>query len=120
MSHSGRRPPHDRNLDNTGLGWFPRWLGITAPLGATTQTNHWGPTRRGSGAVPGNLFTEQYPSEPLATYTPEEAHLICPMCGVPEIHWRQHQNGALHQTGLAVAASHCRSSPQASASPTAI
>ncbi|KAH6935211.1 hypothetical protein HPB50_004780 [Hyalomma asiaticum] len=43
----------------------------------------------------GNLLTERYPTEPLATYTPEEARLLCPTCGVPEIHRRQHQNGAL-------------------------
>ncbi|KAH6930026.1 hypothetical protein HPB50_008097 [Hyalomma asiaticum] len=68
----------------------------------------------------GRLLTEQYPSEPMATYTPEEARLLCPTCGVPEIHRRQHQNGALHQTRLAAAASHWRSSLQVSASPTAI
>ncbi|KAH6929293.1 hypothetical protein HPB50_025952 [Hyalomma asiaticum] len=51
-SHSGRRPPHDCKLDNPGLGWFPRRLGIAAPLGATTQTSHWVPTSRRSGAIP--------------------------------------------------------------------
>ncbi|KAH6932347.1 hypothetical protein HPB50_004876 [Hyalomma asiaticum] len=55
-SHSGRRPPHDCKLDNPGLGWFLRRLGIAAPLGATTQTIHWGPTSRGSGAVPLKSF----------------------------------------------------------------
>ncbi|KAH6942941.1 hypothetical protein HPB50_012399 [Hyalomma asiaticum] len=35
------------------------------------------------------------------TYTPEEARFLCPTCGVPEMHWRQYQNEALHQTRLA-------------------
>ncbi|KAH6919450.1 hypothetical protein HPB50_029562 [Hyalomma asiaticum] len=68
----------------------------------------------------GNLLTERYPSEPLATYTPEEARLLCPTCGVPEIHRRQHQNGALHRTRLAAASSPCRSSLPAAPSPTTL
>ncbi|KAH6929248.1 hypothetical protein HPB50_025215 [Hyalomma asiaticum] len=68
----------------------------------------------------GNLLTERYPSEPLATYTSEEARLLCPTCGVPEIHRRQHQNGALHRTRLAAASSPCRSSLPAAASPTTL
>lgn len=36
----------------------------------------------------GYILTERNPSEPLATYTPEEARLVCPTCGVPKIHRR--------------------------------
>ncbi|KAH6940797.1 hypothetical protein HPB50_006872 [Hyalomma asiaticum] len=68
----------------------------------------------------GNLITERYPSEPLDTYTPEEARLLCPTCEVPEIHRRQHQNGALHQIRLAAASSPCRPNLPAAASPTTL
>ncbi|KAH6932210.1 hypothetical protein HPB50_003704 [Hyalomma asiaticum] len=33
-----------------------------------------------------NLLTEGYPSEPTATYTPEQARLLGATCAVPEIH----------------------------------
>ncbi|KAH6945641.1 hypothetical protein HPB50_009361 [Hyalomma asiaticum] len=104
-------------LDSAGspVGWASRLPWELQPRPAIGD-----PPAAASESFRGNLLTERYPLEPLATYTPEEARLLGPTCGEPEIHRRQHQNGAVHQTRVAATASHCRSSLQASASRTAI
>ncbi|KAH6928270.1 hypothetical protein HPB50_013769 [Hyalomma asiaticum] len=64
----GRRPPHDCNLDNPGLGWFPRRLGIAAaPWELQPRPAIGDPPAAAPEPFRGNILTERYPSEPLAT-----------------------------------------------------
>ncbi|KAH7938793.1 hypothetical protein HPB52_000347 [Rhipicephalus sanguineus] len=50
------------------------------------------------------LLSDGYLTELPAAYTLVEAHRLCPLCGVPENHRRQHQNGALPMARVAAAA----------------
>lgn len=114
-SHSDRRPP--------GQYWtrlVPPLAGHHGSPRSYSPDQPWGPTSPGSGAVPGKPSSGAVPiGAPGLLHTsrgPPPLSHVWSTRSTPA----QHKNGALHQTHLAAAASHCRSSLQASASPTAI
>lgn len=49
----------------------------------------------------GNTLEDRHPQEPVAVYTEAERRLLCPVCGVPELHRPTHLAGALHQARVA-------------------
>ncbi|KAH7968950.1 hypothetical protein HPB52_013093 [Rhipicephalus sanguineus] len=48
----------------------------------------------------GLLLSDRHPIEPSQTYTAEETRILCPLCRVPEISRRAHQDGSLHRSRL--------------------
>lgn len=54
----------------------------------------------------GNTLEVRHPVEPPAIYNDAERRLLCPLCGVPEIHRATHLAGALHQSRLAAEWAH--------------
>ncbi|KAH6946718.1 hypothetical protein HPB50_014758 [Hyalomma asiaticum] len=93
MSHSGRRPPHDRNLDNTGLGWLLRWLGITAPLGAQPRPTIGDPP----GAAP-ESFRETFSRRSTRRSPWPLTHLKRPASSAPCVEYPKY-TGANTKTG---------------------
>ncbi|KAG0429291.1 hypothetical protein HPB47_023785 [Ixodes persulcatus] len=49
----------------------------------------------------GNTLEDRHPEEPVAVYNEGERRLLCPVCGVPEIHRPTHLAGALHPARVA-------------------
>ncbi|XP_040070266.1 uncharacterized protein LOC120843102 [Ixodes scapularis] len=49
----------------------------------------------------GNTLEDRHPHEPAAVYNEAERRLLCPVCGVPELHRPTHLAGALHQARVA-------------------
>ncbi|XP_042149390.1 uncharacterized protein LOC121837699 [Ixodes scapularis] len=49
----------------------------------------------------GNTLEDRHPHEPAAVYNEAERRLLCPVCGVPELHRLTHLAGALHQARVA-------------------
>ncbi|XP_040061255.1 uncharacterized protein LOC115328039 isoform X2 [Ixodes scapularis] len=49
----------------------------------------------------GNTLEDRHPHEPAAVYNKAECRLLCPVCGVPELHRPTHLAGALHQARVA-------------------
>lgn len=84
------------NLDYS-RGRQTRFLGLPYALA--------GPGSPECGAAPadipepfrGNTIADRHTTEPAPVYTPGERRLLCPVCGVPEIHRLTHSRGALHQ-----------------------
>ncbi|XP_040073454.1 uncharacterized protein LOC115332114 [Ixodes scapularis] len=52
----------------------------------------------------GNTLTDRHPNDPVQFYDEEERRLLCPLCGVSEIHRGTHQAGALHRARESAAA----------------
>ncbi|KAM7281608.1 uncharacterized protein ISCGN_006361, partial [Ixodes scapularis] len=52
----------------------------------------------------GCTLTDRHPNDPVQLYNEEERRLLCPICGVPEIHRGTHQAGALHRARESAAA----------------
>ncbi|KAH7984187.1 hypothetical protein HPB52_017840 [Rhipicephalus sanguineus] len=51
----------------------------------------------------GLLLSDRHPIEPSQPYTAEETRILCPLCRVPEISRRAHQDGPLHRSRLLAA-----------------
>ncbi|KAH7969525.1 hypothetical protein HPB52_019296 [Rhipicephalus sanguineus] len=51
----------------------------------------------------GLLLSHRHPIEPSQPYTAEETRILCPLCRVPEISRRAHQDGPLHRSRLLAA-----------------
>ncbi|KAG0423109.1 hypothetical protein HPB47_001099 [Ixodes persulcatus] len=49
----------------------------------------------------GNTLEDRHPHEHVAVYNEAERRLLCPVCGVPELHRPTHLAGALHQARVA-------------------
>ncbi|KAH7982842.1 hypothetical protein HPB52_018969 [Rhipicephalus sanguineus] len=51
----------------------------------------------------GLLLSDRHLMEPPQPYTAEETRILCPICRVPEISRRAHQDGSLHRSRLLAA-----------------
>lgn len=85
-----------------------RWAAQHRPLRGTDLA-------RVPAPFSGLTLQERHPSDPLAPLTPDEARLLCPLCGVPEFHRAAHRRGPLHQARLEAARTNRASSDDVAA-----
>ncbi|KAM7281894.1 hypothetical protein ISCGN_002053 [Ixodes scapularis] len=76
-----------------------RWWRIVQPRPLTTD-----PPAEVPEPFRGNTLTHRHPNDPVQFYDEEERRLLCPLCGVPEIHRGTHQAGALYRARESAAA----------------
>lgn len=57
-------------------------------------------------------LADRHSSDPLQPILPEEQRLLCPVCGVPEIHRAAHQRGSLHRARVAGTAAAAAVTPE--------
>ncbi|XP_064468190.1 uncharacterized protein LOC135378938 [Ornithodoros turicata] len=97
----GPQPPHSRATSiatwtvvalNRPVSWASRtrWSSQPRPLRGMDPSQVPPPFR-------GLTLEDRHPADPPIALTEDERRLLCPVCGVPELHRSAHRRGPLHR-----------------------